>query len=181
MLKFTFWFITVLSTLSLSAQQIEWYNMNEALALQKENPKKILVFFYAEWSEDSHKMNESTFVNRDVINYINKNYYAVNFNGEGTQKVTYKDFEYTNPNFDPDRKGRNYQHFFADALKVTSYPTLVFFDEKGDVISPVVGYKSAQDIEIFLKMVATDDYKSVTTAESWKNYQDKFKPQFKGK
>jgi thioredoxin-related protein len=167
-----FWSIVV------SAQQIQWIKMDTALEQQKNHPKKIMVFFYAEWSEDSHKMNENTFVNKDVIKYINKNYYAVNFNGEGTETVTYKDFEYTNPNYDPNRKGRNYQHFFADALKVSSYPTIVFFDEKGDVISPVAGYKSPKDLEIFLKMVATDDYKSVTTAQSWENYQKNFKSGF---
>jgi thioredoxin-related protein len=155
--------------------------MNNALQLQKDNPKKIMVFFYAEWSEDSHKMNETTFVNRDVARYINKHFYAVNFNGEGTEKVNYKGFEYTNPNYDPNRKGRNYQHFFADALKITNYPTVLFFDEKGEVISPVAGYKSSRDLEIFLKMVASNDYKNVTTAESWQNYQDTFEPQFRVK
>ncbi len=161
-----------------SAQQIKWVNMNEALELQEQKPQKILVFFYAKWSEDSHKMNETTLINKDVAKFINKNFYAVNFNGEGNEKVNYKDFEYTNPNYDPNRKGRNYQHFFADALKVSTYPTIVFFDEKGEVISPVAGYKSARELEIFLKMIASDDYKKVTTAEAWQDYQDNFKPVF---
>jgi thioredoxin-related protein len=153
--------------------------MNEALETQQEQPKKIMLFVYAEWCKVCHKMNESTFVNKDVIKYVNKHFYAVHFNGEGTEKVTYKGFDYTNPNYDPNRKGQNYQHFFADALKVTSYPTIVFFDEKGDIISPVPGFKSAQDLEIFLKMVASDDYKDVTTAKAWQEYQQNFKPKFK--
>ncbi len=165
-------------SLNIEAQQIKWTSMNEALELQDAKPKKILVFFYAKWSEDSHKMNENTLVNQDVAQYINQHFYAVNFDGEGNEKVNYKDFEYTNPNYDPKREGRNYQHFFADALKVTTYPTIVFFDEKGEIISPVAGYKSPKDLEIFLKMVASDDYKSVTTAQAWQEYQDNFKPRF---
>lgn len=179
MFKTLFFGLLILTFYSNSAQQIQWVNMNKALELQQENPKKIMVFFYAEWCENCHKMNEKTFVNKDVVKYINKHFYAVNFNGEGTEKVNYKGFEYTNPNYDPNRKGRNYQHFFADALKITAYPTLLFFDENGEVISPVAGYKSAEDIEIYLKMVASDDYKSVTTAEAWQNYQEEFKPKFK--
>jgi thioredoxin-related protein len=164
---------------SVSAQQIRWTTMNNALLLQKEKPKKIMVFFYAEWSKDSHKMNETTLVNKDVARYINKHFYAVNFNGEGTENVNYKGFEYANPNYDQNREGRNYQHFFADALKITTYPTILFFDENGEIISPVVGFKSTRDIEIFLKMVATDNYKNITTAEAWKDYQKTFKPKFR--
>lgn len=178
-MKTLFAFIFLILTINVYSQQIEWTTINEALEHQKENPKKIMVFFYAKWNKDSHKMNETTLVNRDVARYITKHYYAVNFNGEGTEKVNYNGFEYTNPNYDPNRKGRNYQHFFADALKIKSYPTILFFDEEGQVISPVVGYKSAKELEIFLKMVASDDYKTVTTGQAWQNYQDNFKPKFR--
>jgi len=165
-------------TITVNAQQIKWVDFETAIELQEQKPKKMLVFFYAEWSKDSHKMNETTLVNKDVAKYINKKFYAVNFNAEGNSVVNYKDFKYTNPNYDANRKGRNYQHFFADALKVTTYPSIVFFDEKADVISPVAGYKTPQELEIFLKMIATDDYKKVTTAQAWKNYQDNFKGDF---
>jgi thioredoxin-related protein len=178
MSKIAFFPIFILLNFNVYTQQIEWLNMNEALEHQKENPKKIMLFVYTEWCGYCHKMNEKTFVNKDVARYINKHFYAVNFNGEGTEKVNYKDFEYTNPNYDPDRKGRNYQHFFADALQITSYPAIVFFDENGEIISPVKGYKSAQDLEIYLKMIASDDYKSVTTAKAWQDYQEEFKPEF---
>lgn len=164
---------------STNAQQIDWFPMNQALELQQKKPKKIMLFVYAEWCKECHKMNESTFLNKDAIKYINKHFYAVHFNGEGTEKVTYKGFDYTNPNYDPKRKGQNHQHFFANALKINSYPTIVFFDEEGEIISPVPGYKSAKDLEIYLKLVASDDYKNVTTGEAWKNYQKKFKPKFK--
>jgi thioredoxin-related protein len=171
--------VFLLVNFGISAQQIEWMTMNEALEKQDDNPKKILLFVYTEWCGYCHKMNENTFVNKDLIKYVNKHFYAVNFNGEGTETVNYKDFEYTNPNYDPNRKGRNYQHFFADALQITSYPAIVFFDEKGNIISPVKGYKSAEDLEIYLKMIASDDYKAVTTAKAWKEYQAEFEPEFK--
>lgn len=165
--------------LNTSAQKIEWMRMNDALDKQQQKPKKIMLFVYAEWCGYCHKMNKKTFVNKDVARYINKYFYAVNFNGEGNEKVNYKDFEYTNPNYDPSREGRNYQHFFADALQISSYPAIVFFDETGDIISPVKGYKSVNDIEIYLKMIASDDYKTLTTAKAWQDYQNDFEPEFK--
>jgi thioredoxin-related protein len=124
-------------------------------------------------------MDKNTFTNSDLVKYVNKHYYPVKFNAEGTETVNYKGFEYTNPNYKPERKGkRNAQHFFANALKVSAYPTVVFFDENADVISPVVGYRTAEQLEIFLKMIATDEYKGLTTQEAWQDYKSNFEGSF---
>ncbi|WP_127846084.1 thioredoxin family protein [Psychroflexus aestuariivivens] len=170
--------IFLLLNISINAQ-IEWMSMNEALDAQEKKPKKIFVDVYTEWCGPCKMMDKNTFTNDDVVEYINKHFYAVKFNAEGTEKVQYKDFNYTNPNYDPKRKGRrNSQHFFANALKVSGYPTVVFFDEKSDVISPVVGYKTPEQLEIYLKMIATDKYKKIKSAEDWKRYQKSFESTF---
>ena len=109
---------------------------------------------------------------------MNKNYYAVKFNAEGTEEVTYQDFTYTNPNYQPERKGRNTTHFFADALNLTGYPSLAFFEDDGGLIQALPGYKTPQQLEIYLKMIASDDYLKITTAEAWEEYQKNFKSTF---
>lgn len=161
------------------AQEIKWMSMNEALAAQKHTPKKILMDAYTTWCGPCKLMDQKTFTNIDVINYVNKHFYAVKFNAEGTEEVLYKDFNYTNPNFDPARKGRNSQHVLANALKVTGYPSLVFFDEKSDVIAPIVGYRTPVQLEIYLKLMGNNDYKKLTSADAWKEYEANFKGTFK--
>lgn len=162
-----------------SAQEIKWMSMNEALAAQKKQPKKILMDAYTTWCGPCKLMDQKTFTNKDVVNYVNKHYYAVKFNAEGTEEVMYKDFNYTNPNYDPNRKGRNSQHFFANALKISGYPSIVFFDEESNVIAPIMGYRTPEQLEIYLKMMATDDYKRLTTQEAWTEYEKNFKGNFK--
>ncbi|HET8810594.1 MAG TPA: thioredoxin fold domain-containing protein [Flavobacteriaceae bacterium] len=169
----------VLFSIGVSAQKINWMSMNEALAAQKENPKKIFMDVYTDWCGPCKLLDRNTLQHKDVVKFVNKHFYAVKFNAEGTEEITYQDFTYTNPNYNPDRRGRNSQHLFAHALKITGYPTMVFFDEKSDVISPIVGYKTAEQLEIYLKMIASDDYKEVTTNEDWKEYQQNFKGTFK--
>lgn len=169
----------VLFSIGVSAQKINWMSMNEALAAQKENPKKIFMDVYTDWCGPCKLLDRNTLQHKDVVKFVNKHFYAVKFNAEGTEEITYQDFTYTNPNHNPDRRGRNSQHLFAHALKITGYPTMVFFDEKSDVISPIVGYKTAEQLEIYLKMIASDDYKEVTTNEDWKEYQQNFKGTFK--
>ena len=159
--------------------QIEWMSMNEALEAQKEEPKKIFADIYTDWCGPCKMMDRNTFSNPDFVKYVNQHFYPVKFNAEGTEKVNYKDFEYTNPNYNPELKGkRNAQHLFANALKVNAYPTVVFFDEEANVISPVVGYRTAEQLEIYLKMIATDDYKELKTQEAWQEYQSNFEGTF---
>ena len=85
----------------------------------------------------------------------------------------------TNPNYQEGRKGRNSQHLLAHALKVTGYPSLVFFKDNGDLIQTVVGYKTPEQLEIYLKMIVNDDYLKLTTGEAWQEYQENFKGTFK--
>ncbi len=171
--------IFVFTVATTTAQEIKWVTMNEALELQKTQPKKILMDAYTTWCGPCKMMDQKTFTNKDVVNYVNKHFYAVKFNAEGTEEVMYKDFNYTNPNYDPERKGRNSQHFFANALKITGYPSLVFFDEDSNVIAPIMGYRTPSQLEIFLKMIAKNDYKELNSTEAWQDYEKKFKGTFK--
>lgn len=171
--------LLILFSLSVQAQEIKWMSMDEALAAQKKQPKKILMDAYTTWCGPCKMMDQKTFTNQQVIEYVNKHFYPVKFNAEGTEEVNYKNFKYTNPSYDPKRKGRNSQHFFANALKITGYPSLVFFDENSDVIAPIPGYRTPEQLEIYLKMIAGNDYKKLTTAEAWQEYQENFQGTFK--
>jgi thioredoxin-related protein len=162
----------------LNAQEINWISMNEALAAQTENPKKIIMDVYTTWCGPCKMMDRNTFTNKDVIKYINANYYAVKFNAEGTEEITFEDFTYTNPNYQEGRKGRNTTHFFADALKLRGYPSMVFFEKDGTLIQAIPGYKTPADLEIYLKMIGTGDYLKIDTAEEWTRYQENFKGTF---
>ncbi len=160
--------------LSVQAQEIKWMTMNEALAAQKKEPKKIFMDVYTDWCGPCKLLDKKTFHNQDVVSYVNEHFYAVKFNAEGTEEVHYNDFTYTNPNHNPNRRGRNSQHFFANALKINGYPSIVFFDENGQLIAPVTGYKTPQQLELYLKMIHQDDYKKLTTTAAWQKYEKAF-------
>ena len=156
-MKNIIFFLFVLAIGTTQAQQINWMSMEEALAAQKANPKKIFMDVYTTWCGPCKLLDKNTFSDKSVIEYLNKNYYSVKFNAEGNDSVTYQDFTYTNPNYQAERKGRNSQHLLAHALKVNAYPTVVFFKEDGDLIQAVPGYRTPQQLEIFLKMIHSDD------------------------
>jgi thioredoxin-related protein len=160
------------------SQEIKWMSMNEALEAQKKQPKKIFMDAYTTWCGPCKLLDKNTFSNEDVIEYINKHYYPVKFNAEGTEEITYRGTTFKNPNFDPNRRGRNSQHDFARAMKITGYPSLVFFDEKGNLIGPIPGYRTPHQLELFLKMFVGEDYKDINSPEAFKAYSETFENEF---
>ena len=171
--------LLVFSISAMQAQEIQWMSMNEALAAQKKQPKKIFMDAYTLWCGPCKMLDKNTFTNPDVIDYINKNFYPVKFNAEGNEEVTYKNKKFSNPGFDENRKGRNSTHEFTRALKVTGYPSLVFFDEEANLIGPIPGYRTPKQLEIYLKLFSGEDYKQITSQEAWKDYESKFESTFK--
>ena len=89
--------------------------------------------------------------------------------------------EYSNPAYDPAKaKRRNSGHQLSRLFQVTAYPTIVYLDEEAEVIAPIKGYQKPDQIELYLKMFASDDYKELTTEAAWNAYYLAFKPTFKG-
>ncbi|MDU8885177.1 thioredoxin fold domain-containing protein [Yeosuana sp. MJ-SS3] len=162
------------------AQEINWVSLEEAIALQKKNPKKIIMDAYTEWCGPCKMLDRNTFHNNDVVNYINEHFYAVKFNAEGNETITYQGKTFDNPNYDPAKaKRRNGTHRLTSYLKVSAYPTLVFFDEKGDYITPIVGYQTPQQLELYLKLFKDDHHKNMKSQEDFNDFYEAFKPEFK--
>ena len=161
-------------------KKIRWMSLEEALTAQKEAPKKIIMDVYTNWCGPCKLLDKNTFQNPDVVKYVNDHFYAVKFNAEGDEVIQYKAMDFGNPDYDPSRKGRNAQHELAQALGISAYPTIVFFNENGDTLMPIKGYKTPNQLELYLKLFNNDDYKNISTQEQWDKYQSQFVFQFKG-
>ena len=84
------------------------------------------------------------------------------------------------PNYDPDKKGRNATHQFTQYLGIRGYPSLIFMSETTDLIMPLVGYQKPQQIELFLKMIKQGDYMIFSKSEDFEKYKKSFIPRFRG-
>lgn len=169
-------------SISINAQKINWISMNEALELQQKNPKKIMVDVYTNWCGPCKMLDKQTFQNEDVVKYVNENFYAVKFNGEGDDAITYKENNFTNPNFDATKaKTRNSSHQFADYLGLRGYPTIAFFDEEANFLYPLTGFYKPNQLEFYLKLFVNNKHKEIKTKEQFQEYFDAFKPEFKAK
>ncbi len=161
---------------------INWITLDEALELQKKEPRKIMMDVYTNWCGPCKLLDKNTFQNEDVVDYVNKHYYAVKFNAEGNSIVNYDGKTFTNPNYDEAKaKRRNGVHQFARFLRVNAYPSILFFDENANLITPVTGYIEPQGLELYLKLFKSDKHKTIKSQDEFKAYYEAFKPSFKSK
>ena len=137
-------FLLIASTFQ--AQEVNWISLDEALTMQKKFPKPIFVDVYTDWCGPCKQLDKTTFRDPKFVEEINTNYYAVKFNAEGNSVVNYKNKKYSNPQFDPNRQGRNAMHEFTIFLELKGYPTMFIFDKKGDVAKNMVGFRTADQL-----------------------------------
>ncbi len=139
-------------------ESITWYSWEEAIELQKENPKKLFIDVYTDWCHWCKRMDKTTFKNKSVAKVMNEHFYAVKFNAEQRESIEYKDYtlKYL-PN-----AGRRGVHELAYALLdgQMGYPSFVYLDENGDRITISPGYKDAKAIQKELAFVGGEHYKS---------------------
>ncbi len=166
-------------TLNVSAQEITWITLEEAVELQKKEPKKIIMDFYTKWCGPCKMLDKNTFSNKDVASYISDNYYAVKFNAEGNDFVYFNGREFTNPNYDPEKANkRNSSHQLSQYFQVRAYPSIVYLNENAELITKIPGYQTPQQLELYLKMFANNDHLNIKTQEDFNSYYQSFKAEF---
>lgn len=169
----------LLFSFSWSFAQVNWMTMDQAMAAQKTNPKKIIVDFYADWNLACKEMDKETFLHPEILKYLNDKFYMVKFNAEGNETVNMYNRIFKNPEFQVKSKGKNGMHQFAKFMNINAYPTLIFLDEKLQPITNLMGKFTPKELEPYLSMIANDQYKNLKSREQWENYQKKFKSKIK--
>jgi thioredoxin-related protein len=114
-------------------------------------------------------MDKDTFSNEVVAEILATRFYPVKFNAEGKEKVTFQGKTFVNDG----KSGPTHQLAIALLKGQLGYPTVVFLNEKGQLLAPVPGYQTPKQMEELLSYFAEKAYEK-------QNFQD-FQANFKGR
>lgn len=149
---------------------VKFYTVKEVETLQKKKPKKILVNISANFCNTGRVMERTTFSDTSIANYINKNYYVVNFNAEQADTITLNNQKYYKTLIN------NYP-LHNISLKFTnnrlSLPALCILNDDFTTLEVLNFYQSPQQIKPVLEYFGNNTYKTKTWLEYIKNYSAK--------
>ncbi len=146
-----------------SENEIEWLTWEEAQKRMAVSPKKVYVDIYTDWCGWCKVMEKKTFTNKHVIKYINDNFYAIRFNSEKDDNITFKGKLYTIKN------GSN--ELAVELMRgAMSYPTSIFFEENFTNPQPVPGYLDIKNIQPILNYLGGNHQKTTP----YQDYQKAF-------
>lgn len=165
-------FALCLAPLALAAQDhtdalVKWTDLETAQKAAKKDGKPILIDVYTAWCGPCRMLDRNTFHDPQTAEYINTHYHPVKFNAEGGADVVYNGKTYKNPGFNPAMaSSRNSTHELTMAIAPVNgrvaYPTLVYMDSEGQVLTPVQGYMTPEQIEPILSYFGEGVYKNGT-------------------
>ena len=143
---------------------LKWYSWEEAAAACEKEPRKIFVDVYTDWCGWCKVMDKKTFPIPAVKSYIEENFYPVKLDAE--QK---EDIVWNGNTFSWRPAGKNGINMLAYSLLEgkTSYPTIVYLNEKFERIMISPGYKTPEQFLPELKFAAEEHYTSMT----WEEYK----------
>jgi len=143
---------------------VKWYTIEEAFAMTKNEPRKIMIDVYTDWCGWCKVMDNKTFSNQVIADYLNKNFYPVKFNAEQKANIALNGKTYK---FVASGK-RGYHELAYELLNgQLGYPSVVFLDEKTKMIQPVQGYIEAKQFDGIVKFIGDDVYKT----KKWEDFQ----------
>ena len=147
---------------------IEWMSIEEAVERSKTEKRKIVIDVYTSWCGWCKRMDQTTFQDQDVIDYINDNYYPVKFDAEIPETIEFNDMEYKFK-----KSGtRGYHELAAKWLNGRmGYPTTVFLNEDLEVIQPIPGYLSPEKFDVIIHYFGSDSHKTTP----WESYERDYK------
>ncbi len=124
--------------------EIEWLTFQEAIKRSKIEPRKILVNVSTQWCPACRKMDESTFKNKNIVEYVSKRFYAVKFDAGSSEEIALNGELYK-------KEGRvHHLAMYLSRRGDVVFPTYSIMDEEFRNPQAIYGYQDASGFDKFL-------------------------------
>ena len=153
-------------------ESVRWYTIDQVEEQLKSNPRPVFIDAYTDWCGWCKKLDKDTFANPIIAKYLNENFIPVKFNAESKEPVNFMGQTFINDG----SNGRTHQLAIA-LLPIQGrigYPTVVFLNEKGELLTPVSGNKGPKDFEPMLVYFGEKHYLN----QGWQDFMKSFTGSF---
>ena len=140
---------------------ITWMSFEEAIAKNKQSPKKIFIDIYTDWCGWCKRMDATTFQDSIVAKYMGENYYTVKLNAETKDTIHFFDKIFV---YKPESKANDLA--LSLLSNQMSYPSFVMLDEKFALLSPLPGYQTTDQLMRVVKYFGDNIY----LTKKWDDY-----------
>ena len=155
--------------ISVAQEEVKWVKMENLDELLRTNPKPVFIDAYTDWCGWCKKMDKDTFMNPGIAKYLNELFHPVKFNAESKDPITFLNREFINDG----KAGRAHQLAVALLQGQMQYPTVVFLNEKGELLGPLPGYKLPDQLEPYLVFIGEKKYETTKWEDFMKTFQSK--------
>ena len=138
--------ISIVSFSLKNKEKVNWITVEELNEQYAKNPKPILIDIYTDWCGWCKEMDRTTYTNEKLASYVNTKYYAVKFNAESRNILTFNGKQYK---FNQQYKTNELAIYLTGGQ--LSYPTTVFMSGINTQPASLPGYMKPKQMEAPLK------------------------------
>ena len=174
MARLTFIILLLIGANNFAQTEINWMTWEEMVAQRDQDSikKKVYIDLYTDWCGWCKKMDQSTFKDPSVVQYMNDKYYPVKLDAEMTDTIEFNGHTFTSmePGYvKPQPNSRGKTHWFAYSLLdgAMSYPSYAILDENLTRIAVYPGYKTPEELIGIIVFFGSNQY------QQYHNYLNK--------
>ena len=144
-------------------KELKWLTPVQAFNNKDSSSKKTVVLIHTEWCNACRVMQRASFIDTATSKYLKEKFNLVDFNPEITDAINFKGQTFTNP-----RTPQAPFHQLAMALCRNNFvlPSLVFLDEKMNVLDAIPVYLNGESV----KNVARFYGDEINKKKSWADF-----------
>ena len=148
-------------------EKINWLTLEEAQQKFEIEPKPVIIDLYTNWCYWCKVMDKKTYNNKNVVEYINKNFYAVKVNAETKETIEWRNKNYF---YNSQNKVNDF------ALYVTNgqlgFPSTIIFSQLQKEPAAIPGFMTPKEIESILKYFGEEVYKTKNFLQFSKTFKE---------